>query len=397
MEAYTPGSQAFIQQAAQRASTNSSSGYVLIKDLTEGAKFNYKVAWENNFAAGSYAGIKSFTMNPGEQFGMMLVQNTTVSAIATNPSITNQWGKRVLFSTPEANPGGTVQGQFVDVDGNGTYGMEDLSLYKDSSDRDYNDMVFQIKGAHTTVAAMDTFVNPSRDWRTLTTSQDLLEYSNRAVFDEGVFTVGQSGQVTIDFLYDGGYYQQGEVGIFSLNGMDIYEVGSDAFIQEATQRAMSNSREGYIVVQDANEGARYSSSFSWEGNFNAGQHQGRQILQMNAGDTFGFILIPDATLEDSLTAPDWATKQQPLFSMSGANANDNIQFADVLTNSEGTIVAFEDVRLDQGSNQDYNDIVLAIEGAQRIGLTDIEDVMASNRNWLTTDVGDDILNYFNDF
>jgi hypothetical protein len=336
-------------------------------------------------------------MTPGEQFGVMLVQNTTVQAIATNPSTTSQWGKRVLFSLREANPGGTAEGQMVDVNGTGTYAMEDLSLAKDSSDRDYNDMVFQIKGAHATASSMDTFVNPTRDWRTLTASEDLLEYSNRAVFDEGVFQVNQSGQVMIDFLYDGGYYQQGEVGIFSLNGMDIYEVGSDAFIQEATRRAMSNSRQGYVVVQDANEGARYSSSLNWEGNFNAGQHEGQQIFQMNAGDTFGFILIPDATLAQSVTAPDWATKQQPLFSMYTANVNDNIQFADVLTNSEGTIVAFEDVRLDEGSNKDYNDIVLAIEGAQRIGLTDIEDVMASNRNWLTTDVGDDILHYFDNF
>jgi hypothetical protein len=36
-------------------------------------------------------------------------------------------------------------------------------------------------------------------------------------FDTGVFTVGSSGQVSIDYLFDGGWYQ-GELAIFSLRG-----------------------------------------------------------------------------------------------------------------------------------------------------------------------------------
>jgi hypothetical protein len=397
LETYTPGSQAFIKEAARRALSNSNSGYVLIKDQSEGAKFSYKVPWENNFGAGAYSGVKSFQFNPGDRFGILLTQNTSVQSIFNTPSITSQSGKRALFSIKEANPGGITQGQFVDVNGTGTYALEDLSLARDNADRDYNDIIFQLKGAKGTLSSLDTFVNPNRDWRNYKVSKDLIDYSNRASFDEGVFVVGQSGQVSIDFLYDGGGYANGEVGIFSLSGMDIYQAGSKAFIQEAIRRATSNSTQGYVVAEDANEGARFSGNLAWEGNFNNGQHQGKQTFQLTAGDAFGLVLIPDTTLQDSLTAPDWATKKQPLFSISDANINHNLQFADILTNNEGTIVGFEDVRLDRGSNYDYNDIILSIEGAQKVGLTDIEDVISHNRNWLGTSVGSDILNYFNDF
>jgi hypothetical protein len=83
--------------------------------------------------------------------------------------------------------------------------------------------------------------------------------------------------------------------------------------------------------------------------------------------------------------------------MSAANFKDQIQFADIVSNPKGTIIGFEDVRLDLGSNHDYNDVVLAIEGAQRIGLTDIDDVMAANRNWLKTTVGQEVIHYFDNF
>ncbi|MCD8485638.1 MAG: hypothetical protein LRZ84_02520, partial [Desertifilum sp.] len=49
-------------------------------------------------------------------------------------------------------------------------------------------------------------------------------------FDSGVFTVGESGVVGIDFLFDGGAYK-GELGMFSLEGMNEFEPGSEAFIQ----------------------------------------------------------------------------------------------------------------------------------------------------------------------
>jgi hypothetical protein len=395
MDAYQPGSNAFVAEAARRALTNSNLGHILANDRNEGARFTQKMAWESNFNldANQYQGVKTFTMKPGEQFAFMLLQNTTVSEIS-DPTKIWQLGKMPLFSIPDANPGGRPPGQMVDVDGNGTYAFEDLRVDIANSDRDFNDFVFQVKGATGTAGSIDLYANSDRNWRKSTVGGQLLKYSNRATFDEGVFQVGNSGQVIIDFLYDGGFYQGAEVGIFSLNGMDSYEAGSKAFVEAAINRAKSNTTQGYTVVQDINEKARFSGSFKWEGNFNAGQYEGRQTFLMNPGDTFGLVLIPDGTLNEALTAPDGVIKKDPLFSMSAANLKDQIQFADIVSDSKGTIVGFEDVRLDLGSNHDYNDVVLAIEGAQRIGLADLEDVMAGNRNWLKTTVGQEIVGYF---
>jgi hypothetical protein len=68
-------------------------------------------------------------------------------------------------------------------------------------------------------------------------------------FESGYFTVGESGEVTIDYLFDGGGYE-GELAIFSLEGMEGLEPGSEAFIQEAANRALSESELGYIVISD---------------------------------------------------------------------------------------------------------------------------------------------------
>lgn len=388
MNNYEPGSEAFISEAVNRALSNSSLGYVLSSDSNDAARFSEKLSWENDFNAGEYQGISTFTMNPGEQFAFMLVQNTTVAEISDISKI-YEWGKSPIFSIPEANPGGISQGQIVGVDSSGTYAFEDV---KYGGDRDYNDFVFQVKGASGTTASIDDLYNPERDWRETTVGQELLEYANRAYFDQGIFQVGETGEVIIDYLYDGGWYE-GELGIFSLDGMDIYETGSDAFVTEAINRALSNSNDGHVIVQDYIEGAKYSESFQWEGDFNQGNYLGKQTYTMTPGDTFGIVFIPGTTLEDALVAPDWATRKQPLFSMDDANPEDKVQIAEINSTATGSIIGFEDVRLERSSNQDYNDAVIAIEGATAINLADIDDVIHGNRNWLDGTTGDAISNY----
>ena len=392
METFEPGSDAFIEEASRRAMTNSELGHILSRDRQDSAHFTDKPDWENDFNQGEYQGITSFQMNPGDQFGVMLVQHTTVWEI-TDASKIWQWGKLPLFSIPEANPNGNPQGQMVRVDDNGTYAFEDVRVDLDNSDRDYNDVIFQIKGAKGIAQSINNFSNPLYDWRETTVGQELLTYSKRAYFDQGVFKVGETGEVTVDYLYDGGWYQ-GEMGIFSLDGMDIYEIGSDVFVTEAINRALSNSTDGHVILQDDIQGAKYSDSLSWEGNFNQNDYLGKQTYTMTPGDSFGMVFIPGTTLEDALMAPDWAIKKQPLFSMDDANPEDKVQIAEINSTATGSIIGFEDVRLELGSNQDYNDAVIAIEGATAINLADIDDVIHGNRNWLDATTGGAISNYW---
>ncbi|MDJ0589970.1 MAG: DUF4114 domain-containing protein [Pleurocapsa sp. MO_226.B13] len=384
MEAYEYGSLDYLQEATARAISNSTQGRILTSDRDEGARFDFKVDWEKNFNQGNYQGTKTFAMNPGEEVGFMMVQHTTFAEIYNDPSITSRWGKKVLFST-DTN-------QVAAVDNNGTFAFEDIKV-DNNSDRDYNDFVFQVTGMRGNVSSLDVVGNSDRDWRTTEMGQQLLSYASGEGFTERVFEVGATGEVIIDYLYDGGWYESA-VGIFSLEGMEMYALNSDAFATEAINRALSNTEQGYVVTQDPLEGAKHSSLLRWERNFNQGEYQGRQIFHMNPGDRFGLVLIPDATIEDSLTAPDWATKKQPFFSLTAANADNTIQIGTVYDGVEGAIIGWEDVPRDRGSNQDYDDIVLAIEGADAVGIHAIEDLIHSNRNWLNTPVGQDIISYF---
>ena len=52
--------------------------------------------------------------------------------------------------------------------------------------------------------------------------------------NNGIFTVNSTGKVSVDFLFDGGL-NKGELAVFSLQGMEKMEVGSTAFILEATK------------------------------------------------------------------------------------------------------------------------------------------------------------------
>ncbi|MDJ0692393.1 MAG: hypothetical protein QNJ41_28380 [Xenococcaceae cyanobacterium MO_188.B32] len=66
----------------------------------------------------------------------------------------------------------------------------------------------------------------------------------------------------------------------------------------------------------------------------------------------------------------------------------------VFSDAVGSIIGFEDVRLNLGSNPDYNDIVLGIEGATAIGISAIEDVIHGDGNWLATSTSQEMIHYF---
>jgi hypothetical protein len=73
----------------------------------------------------------------------------------------------------------------------------------------------------------------------------------------GVFTVGETGEVKLDFLFDGSP-RNGQLALVSLQGMEGFEPGSQSFIREAAIRALSNSNLGHIVINDQTLGARFS-------------------------------------------------------------------------------------------------------------------------------------------
>ncbi|MEZ2239478.1 DUF4114 domain-containing protein [Microcoleus sp.] len=175
MEKFVPGSDEFIKETASRALSNSAKGHVVINDLSEGAKFTGNLP-EGNSNEGSYLGVKTFAMTPGEEFGVMLVPNGTVQEVLNNPAIGGD--KRPLFSMATANPNQAFQvGQIADVTGDGnTFAMEDMRVDL-GSDRDYNDFVFQVRGAKGQAVNLDSVINADKDWRKTDMGKALIAYA----------------------------------------------------------------------------------------------------------------------------------------------------------------------------------------------------------------------------
>ena len=80
------------------------------------------------------------------------------------------------------------------------------------------------------------------------------------------FTVDSNGEIVVDYLYDGGWFR-GELGVFSLTGMEDLEPGSTTFIKEAARRALTNSELGHVLIQDETEKAKFSAELPWERDF----------------------------------------------------------------------------------------------------------------------------------
>ena len=212
-------------------------------------------------------------------------------------------------------------------------------------------------------------------------------------FTSGVFTVGDSGKVSIDYLFDGGQYQ-GQLAIFSLDGMEQYQPGSTEFITEAATRALSNSNLGHIVMSDVAEGARFNSLMDREPqNWNTGEYQGVNTFSMRPGEHFGVMLVPNSTVQELLEYPELEGAIRPLFSMSTANPNDAFhvgQIADVTNN--GHTFVMEDLRVDGVSDHDYNDLIFQVRGATGTAVH-LDDVIDANHDWRTTDMGKALIDY----
>jgi surface antigen len=213
-------------------------------------------------------------------------------------------------------------------------------------------------------------------------------------FESGYFTVGESGEVTIDYLFDGGEYQ-GELAIFSLEGMEDLDPGSEAFIQEAANRALSESELGYIVISDKAEGARFNTLMPNEtSNWNSGDYQGAKTFQMQAGDRFGFMLVPNGQVARVADHPGVTGPNTPLFSMVTANPDDTFamgQIVDVFGDDKTFV--FEDLRGGR-SDADYNDLIIQVRGAAG-DVIPMDFVINADEDWRTSDLGQAISAYGN--
>jgi len=130
---------------------------------------------QHDFNYGEYQGLKTFAMAKGSKFGIMLVPDGTVEQVFhgnTNGAL------RPLFSMETVNPNEAFHiGQIADVTGSGkTFAMEDLRV-DHWTDRDYNDIIFQVKGATGTAVHLDQVINQDLDWQPTTPGSGIVTYA----------------------------------------------------------------------------------------------------------------------------------------------------------------------------------------------------------------------------
>lgn len=224
----------------------------------------------------------------------------------------------------------------------------------------------------------------------LTNAEPISPHPTLEPFNSGVFTVGKTGEVGFDFLYDGGRYQ-GQLAIFSLDGMEN-RPGSPEFIQEAVRRASSQSELGYIVIDDLTQGARFMGDLG-EPDQNVGDYQGLKWVKMRPGSTFGVMLIPDGQLAELVKNPAAQGSKHPLFSMGTANPNKAFhigQIADVT--GDGHTYVMEDLRVDGGTDGDYNDFIFQVRGATAKTIH-LDEVIKSRSDWRESELGRALVDY----
>ena len=207
---------------------------------------------------------------------------------------------------------------------------------------------------------------------------DAVSSTGSSTFEDvvGTFVVGSSGQVEINFLFDGGGYE-GQLAVFSLEGMA--GLSQSEFVQEAARRVLSNSADGQIVISDAAEGAQFSGELG-EADINSGEAASTKTLSLVAGSRFAVMLVPNGTV-----AQVAAGEQVPFFSIAAFNPNGQAQIGKA---AEG-VFAFEDLLIGQGDS-DFNDLIFQVTGATS-NVTDLADLINPSRNWLNSPVAQPFL------
>jgi lysozyme family protein len=211
-------------------------------------------------------------------------------------------------------------------------------------------------------------------------------------FDSGIFTVGETGEIGIDYLFDGGKFSKGELAIFSLEGMEELDLSIEEFVKEAANRALSDSEFGHLVISDANEGAKFSGELG-EKDFNQGEYLGIKTFDMHPGDQFAVMLVPNGKIQDVFDNPNLEGRNQPLFSLSTANPDDGFQLGQIAdVTGDGNTFTFEDLRIDENSDRDYNDIIFQVRGASGEAIH-LDEVINPNKDWRSSNLGQALIEY----
>ena len=178
----------------------------------------------------------------------------------------------------------------------------------------------------------------------------------------GSWTVGATGQVTVGYGYrEAGYSSR--LALFSLDGMDIYDLNTDAgrkaFMLEAMRRIIAGGTQGQVII-DASKNTPGATT---------------NTFTFNPGDQVAALVIPNSDLQSAMTS--LANYNGTLANFSSANpqssplvsvAKNGIdipsfyskQFA--MLGSNSSTYAVEDMITTTSTTADYQDMVFTANG-----------------------------------
>lgn len=140
----------------------------------------------------------------------------------------------------------------------------------------------------------------------------------------GEFTVA-APVVATRYLFDGSP-TVGELGVFSLEGLEGLERGSSEFRTEALNRVRSGSALGGVIVSDVRQGAKFDDLRLGGGPVDAGPYAGQRFLKtLEAGERVGLAYLR----QGSFGTTQAVTKQDLYLSTDGASMDGIDHFATV--------------------------------------------------------------------
>ncbi|MEL6552243.1 MAG: DUF4114 domain-containing protein [Cyanobacteria bacterium J06621_11] len=157
------GKAAFEKEAITRALSGTENGQVVISDRAEGAQFSGRLG-ERDRNQGRAANTQKLTLTAGAYFAFMLMPNNTIAAVANGET-----ANAPLFSISALNPEGKAQ---MAQASDGIFAVEDMLVGK--GDDDFNDLIFQVKGATSNLKNLSQLVASHKNWLTNPTAQTFL-------------------------------------------------------------------------------------------------------------------------------------------------------------------------------------------------------------------------------
>jgi len=164
------------QEAVHRALSDSEWGRVVLSDREAGAQYDVILGESKSWNRGPYRGLQTFDFRPEDTLGMLIIPDGSVQEWVDRPC----WnGKQApLFSLATADPNDEFTGgQLVQLaPGSSVFSLEDLAL-SGKSDRDYNDLIFELTGVTAQVDTIDDWIDPANDWRDTPAGRELMDYA----------------------------------------------------------------------------------------------------------------------------------------------------------------------------------------------------------------------------